>query len=296
MDPGMVRRKVRSSPASAALRATCASSAAAPAVTRDPSTVIWLKPRPSRITTARNPPSRTIRLLPTPIGKTETSLSRVARKPARSSISAGWNNQSAGPPTRSQVRSDNDRFSVSLPRVSGICIASSHLNKAQQPASQIDDRPAQHAHPRSQHRQPPPWTVLIRHVAQKRTPDHHQKRGPSPVIVPAREHGQHIGKDWTQIAKDKRQVHHTPAPQLIASAARDPRSPSTGTAMGTRNGAWGSVLLTAISAPLTSTKTDKRMADVASARFAIGKSTAMPITNTPINDVARTGVPKRGCA
>src|SRR6056297_3975832 len=70
---------------------------------------------------------RAIRLLPTPIGNTETSLSRAARKPERSSRSAGWNSQSAGPPTRSHVRSDNGRFAVSLPRVSGMSIMLSHL-------------------------------------------------------------------------------------------------------------------------------------------------------------------------
>ena len=51
-------------PPSAALRATCASSAAAPAVICSAMSMP-LKPRPSRITTARMPPSRTMRFEPT---------------------------------------------------------------------------------------------------------------------------------------------------------------------------------------------------------------------------------------
>ena len=69
----MVRRKVRSTPASAAFRATWASRAAAPAVTRPPSTAMALKPRPRRTTTPAMPPSRTMRFEPTPTGSTGTS-------------------------------------------------------------------------------------------------------------------------------------------------------------------------------------------------------------------------------
>ena len=123
--PGMVRRKVRSSPASAARRATCMSSAAAPAWTSPSAISIPLKPRPSRITTPRMPPSRTIRFEPTPIAKTGTSGTRFCRNSIRSSRSAGWNSQSAGPPTRSQVRSARGRSCVSVPRIGGSSVIGS---------------------------------------------------------------------------------------------------------------------------------------------------------------------------
>ena len=50
------------------------------------------------------------------MGKTGTSGGSARRKSARSASSAGWNSQSAGPPTRSQVRSAIGRSAVSVPR------------------------------------------------------------------------------------------------------------------------------------------------------------------------------------
>jgi hypothetical protein len=85
----MVLRKVRSRPAAAARLATCASSAAAPAITVSPSIRTALKPRPRRITTPSIPPSRTMRLEPTPMGKTGMPGSSAARNALRSSASAG---------------------------------------------------------------------------------------------------------------------------------------------------------------------------------------------------------------
>ena len=60
--------------------ATCTSGTAAPARMRSPgSTFTSPKPRPSRITTPGTPPSRTIRLEPTPITVTGISAGRFAR-------------------------------------------------------------------------------------------------------------------------------------------------------------------------------------------------------------------------
>ena len=61
-----------------------------------PSTRISTKPRPSRMTTPRTPPSRTSRFEATPITVTGTSAGLAARKAARSSGSAGRNITSAG--------------------------------------------------------------------------------------------------------------------------------------------------------------------------------------------------------
>ena len=57
---------------------------------------ISTKPRPRRITTPSMPPSRTSRFEATPITVTGTSVGLRARKPARSSISAGRNMISRG--------------------------------------------------------------------------------------------------------------------------------------------------------------------------------------------------------
>ncbi len=84
-------------PASAAMRATAASSAAAPARTRAPSTAIFPNAAGSRITTPGIPPSRTSRFEPTPITLTRVSGERAYKKVARSSASAGRNSTSAGP-------------------------------------------------------------------------------------------------------------------------------------------------------------------------------------------------------
>ncbi len=67
-------------PASCAARATFTSGTAVPARMRMPSTVTSLKPRPSRITTPGTPPSRTIRLEPSPITITGMSAGRFCRK------------------------------------------------------------------------------------------------------------------------------------------------------------------------------------------------------------------------
>jgi hypothetical protein len=118
MAPGMVRRKVRSTPASAARRATCASSAAAPAVTRVPSTSMPLKPRPSRITTPRMPPSRTIRFDPTPIGKTGTRGGSAARNAGQIQVRSSRAGTASPPARRPAARSDraSGRSGVSVPR------------------------------------------------------------------------------------------------------------------------------------------------------------------------------------
>ena len=63
-------------PASCAARATLTSGTAAPARMRVPSIAISLKPRPSRITTPGTPPSRTIRLEPSPMTVTAISAGR----------------------------------------------------------------------------------------------------------------------------------------------------------------------------------------------------------------------------
>src|SRR5205814_2203207 len=90
-------------PASAAVKATFRSSAPAPVSTWPRPGTMSTKPRPSRITIPGMPPSRTRRFEPTPIIVTGISGVSAARNAARSSVSAGRNNPSAGPPTRNHV-------------------------------------------------------------------------------------------------------------------------------------------------------------------------------------------------
>ena len=102
---------VRSKFAAAAASATRLSSAAAPALT-----ICSLHGRLAE--TARRqpdhhpgmPPSRTIRLEPTPTTQTGSSRGKCVRKYARSSSSDGVNSTCAGPPTRNQVSSASDWF------------------------------------------------------------------------------------------------------------------------------------------------------------------------------------------
>src|ERR1700722_4825968 len=108
-------------PADAAISATRLSSAAGAALTLSPPALASPKPRgPSLITTPGMPPSRTIRLEPTPTTYTASSPGKALKKYPRSSASAGVNSTCAGPPTRNQVNSASDWFASSRPRNSGI--------------------------------------------------------------------------------------------------------------------------------------------------------------------------------
>ena len=77
------------------------------------------RPRSSRIVAPGIPPSRTRRFEPAPITVTGISVGSAARKAARSSASAGWNNTSAGPPTPNQVCLPIAAFAVNRPRTGG---------------------------------------------------------------------------------------------------------------------------------------------------------------------------------
>src|SRR5262249_44230270 len=120
--PGMPRKKA--SPAivaSCAARLTFTSGAAVPArIRQSSSTLTSPKPRPRRMTTPGTPPSRTIRLEPSPMTTTGISAGRWARKSARSASSSGMNRTCAGPPTRNQVSSASDWFAISRPRSAGM--------------------------------------------------------------------------------------------------------------------------------------------------------------------------------
>ena len=101
------------------MRATNESKAAAPATTTPFKNSTELKPLPNLITTPFKPPSRTIKLDPTPIGKSDVLSGNFDKKFIKSFKSAGWKKNSAGPPTFNQVRSESFWFSVNLPRVLG---------------------------------------------------------------------------------------------------------------------------------------------------------------------------------
>src|SRR6476659_7263718 len=120
--PGMPRKKARPAiAASCAARLTLTSGAAVPARMRQPSSTLTSpKPRPRRTPTPGTPPSRTIRLEPSPTTTTGISAGRCARKSARSASSSGMNNTCAGPPTRNQVSSASDWFGMSRPRRLGM--------------------------------------------------------------------------------------------------------------------------------------------------------------------------------
>src|SRR3954464_5527252 len=118
--PGMPRKNASPAmPASCAAFATRKSGAAVPARTRLPSTLMSLKPRPSRITTPGTPPSRTMRLEPRPMTVTGISRGRLASRYARSLSSSGMNSACAGPPTRNQVSGASGSLASSRPRRSG---------------------------------------------------------------------------------------------------------------------------------------------------------------------------------
>src|SRR6516164_9965688 len=116
--PGMPRKKASPAiAASCAPRLTFTSGAAVPARIREPSSTFTSpKPRPRRMTTPGTPPSRTIRLEPSPMTTTGISAGRWARKSARPASSSGMNRTCAGPPTRNQVSSASDWFAISRPR------------------------------------------------------------------------------------------------------------------------------------------------------------------------------------
>ena len=77
------------------------------------------------ITTPGMPPSRTIRLEPTPTVVTGMSGGSRERKYARSSASTGVNSACAGPPTRNQVSGASGSLASSRPRSCGIAACSS---------------------------------------------------------------------------------------------------------------------------------------------------------------------------
>ena len=113
---GSCAGRSRSIPASAARRATCASSAAAPATTRSPSTRMPLNAAPEPDHHAGDAAVAHDQVRADPHREAPAPPPAAPRrKPARSASSAGWNSQSAGPPTRSQVSSAIGRSAVSVP-------------------------------------------------------------------------------------------------------------------------------------------------------------------------------------
>src|SRR5687768_9802061 len=109
--------------ASRALEATVIPIAPPPARIRWPgSTWTWLIALGSRTTTPGTPPSRTIRLEPTPTGMTGTDGSSSRRKRAKSSTSLGRTSHSAGPPVRNQMKSASEPLGSTLPSRRGSSI------------------------------------------------------------------------------------------------------------------------------------------------------------------------------